>query len=316
MQNKKITSSLVIFLTAVIGLFLTTQWSSPVSAAQQPSVQYQTHVQSIGWQPYVANGQMAGTTGQGKRLEATTIRLANQDSAMTGSVQYQTHIQSIGWQDWAQNGGVSGTSGRALKLEAIRIKLTGNIANYYDVYYRVHAQSFGWLGWASNGQDAGTAGYGYRLEALEVVLVPKGQPAPGNTTNPFYAKTSSTEQDDADKAIESNILANFWAGSVETVGKYSKKLLVGITGTDITPFTVTSVSVSGGSNLSVTYSKEELQVLGFNTNPGYGSKFNGNLTPQQGSSGWDTSNLLVTATVRLQSGKVITVSHKVTPVIN
>ena len=129
---------------------------------------------------------MAGTTGQGKRLEATTIQLANQDSTMTGSVQYQTHIQNIGWQNWTQDGGVSGTSGQALRLEAIRIKLSGNIANYYDVYYRVHAQNFGWLGWASNGQAAGTAGYGYRLEALEVVLVPKGQPAPGSTANAFY----------------------------------------------------------------------------------------------------------------------------------
>ena len=193
MQNNKITSSLVIILTAVIGLLLMSQCSSPVAAAQQPSIQYRTHVQNIGWQPYVANGQMAGTTGQGKRLEATTIQLANQDSTMTGSVQYQTHIQNIGWQNWTQDGGVSGTSGQALRLEAIRIKLSGNIANYYDVYYRVHAQNFGWLGWASNGQAAGTAGYGYRLEALEVVLVPKGQPAPGSTANAFYTIVTATQ---------------------------------------------------------------------------------------------------------------------------
>lgn len=186
MKNNRITGGLVVILTVVIGLLLTTQWSSPISAAQQPSVQYRTHVQDIGWQPYVANGQMAGTTGQGKRLEATTIQLANQDSTMMGSIQYQTHIQNIGWQNWTQDGGISGTSGQSLRLEAIRIKLSGNIANYYDVYYRVHAQNFGWLGWAANGQAVGTAGYGYRLEALEVVLVPKGQPAPGSTANAFY----------------------------------------------------------------------------------------------------------------------------------
>ncbi|WP_455647667.1 hypothetical protein [Leuconostoc sp.] len=316
MQNNKITSSLVIILTAVIGLFLTTQWSSPVAAAQQPSVQYRTHVQSIGWQPYVAYGQVAGTTGQGKRLEATTIQLTNQDSAMTGSIQYQTHVQNIGWQDWTQNGGVSGTSGRALRLEAIRIKLSGNIANYYDVYYRVHAQSFGWLGWASNGQDAGTSGYGYRLEGMEVVLVPKGQPAPGNTTNPFYAKMASTEQDAADKMMESKLSSNFVAGSVQTVGKYAKKLIVAFSVTDLTPFTVTSVSVSDGSNLSASYSQEELEALGFNTNPGNGERFSGYLVPKQESSGWDTSNMFVTATIRLQSGKVITVTQKVLPATN
>ncbi|MGX7061572.1 hypothetical protein ACWN9Y_06665, partial [Leuconostoc carnosum] len=115
---------------------------------------------------------------------------------------------------------------------------------------------------------------------------------------------------------ESNISSNFWAGNDETAGKYSKKLIVGFTGTDITPFTVTKVSVSDGSNLSVSYSEEELETLGFNTNPGDGKKFNGYLMPQQGSIGWDTSNLLATATVRLQDGKVITVTHKVTPVNN
>lgn len=54
--------------------------------------------------------------------------------------------------------------------------------------------------------------------------------------------------------------------------------------------------------------------MGFNTNPGDGKTFGGYLMPQQGSIGWDTSNLLVTATVRLQDGKVITVTQKVTPV--
>ncbi|WP_270746970.1 hypothetical protein [Leuconostoc lactis] len=286
------------------------------SKSSVPSVQYRTHVQSIGWQPYVADGKMAGTTGQAKRLEATAIQLANQDSAMTGSIQYQTHVQNIGWQDWTQNGGVSGTSGRALRLEAIRIKLSGNIANYYDVYYRVHAQSFGWLGWASNGQDAGTSGYGYRLEGMEVVLVPKGQPAPGNTTNPFYAKMASTEQDAADKMMESKLSSNFVAGSVQTVGKYAKKLIVAFSVTDLTPFTVTSVSVSDGSNLSASYSQEELEALGFNTNPGNGERFSGYLVPKQESSGWDTSNMFVTATIRLQSGKVITVTQKVLPATN
>ncbi|WP_187239811.1 hypothetical protein, partial [Lactiplantibacillus plantarum] len=115
---------------------------------------------------------------------------------------------------------------------------------------------------------------------------------------------------------ESNISSNFVAGNVETAGKYSKKLIVGFAGTDITPFTLTKVSVSDGSNLSVSYSEEELETLGFNTNPGDGKKCNGYLMPQQGSIGWNTSNLLVTATVRLQDGKVITVTQKVTPVNN
>ncbi|MFV4896050.1 hypothetical protein [Lactobacillus delbrueckii] len=130
------------------------------------------------------------------------------------------------------------------------------------------------------------------------------------------ADKAAADKAAADKAAQSNISSNFVAGNIETAGKYSKKLIVGFVGTDITPFTVTKVSVSDGSNLSVSYSEEELETLGFNTNPGDGKKFNGYLMPQQGSIGWDTSNLLVTATVRLQNGKVITVTQKVTPVID
>ena len=83
---------------------------------------------------------------------------------------------------------MSGTSGQSLRLEAMKIELTGNMANSYDVYYRVHAQDFGWLGWAKNGEMSGTSGCSKRLEALQVVLVPKGQAAPGDTNSPYVAR--------------------------------------------------------------------------------------------------------------------------------
>ena len=76
------------------------------------------------------------------------------------------------------NGEISGTSGRSLRLEAIEIKLTGEIANYYDIYYRVHVQDFGWLGWAKNGEPSGSAGYSYRLEGIQIKLVEKGEAPP------------------------------------------------------------------------------------------------------------------------------------------
>lgn len=69
------------------------------------------------------------------------------------------------------------------RLEAIQIRLTGAAAESYDVYYRVHAQNTGWMDWAKNGESAGTAGHSYRL--VQVVLVPKGQAAPGPTDRPF-----------------------------------------------------------------------------------------------------------------------------------
>ena len=159
-----------------------------------PTVMYQTHVQSIGWQKWAANGAMAGTQGQYKRLEGIKLQLTNKDFA--GSIEYSTHVEKIGWQAPVKDGQLAGTQGQYKRLEAIKINLTGEIANHYDVYYRVHSQTYGWMGWAKNGESAGTSGQAKRLEGIQVVLVPKGGAAPASnyggiqqlTAAPFVGK--------------------------------------------------------------------------------------------------------------------------------
>lgn len=148
-----------------------------------PSVSYQTHIQSIGWQNSKKDGQMSGTSGLAKRLEGIKIGLSN--TPYTGGIKYRTHVQSYGWMNWANDLSMSGTSGQAKRLEAIEIQLTGEMEKNFDVYYRVHAQSFGWLGWAKNGDPAGSAGYSKRLEGIEIKLVTKGGSAPGSTLNQY-----------------------------------------------------------------------------------------------------------------------------------
>ena len=148
-------------------------------------ISYRAHVQDIGWQEYVSDGEMSGTSGQSKRLEAINIRLS---SVINGGVSYRTHIQDIGWQEYVSDDEMSGTSGQSKRLEAIQIKLTGQTAEKYDIYYRVHCQDFGWLGWAKNGEASGSEGYAKRLEAIEIRLVLKGHAAPGNTDNCFYKR--------------------------------------------------------------------------------------------------------------------------------
>ena len=148
-------------------------------SADSTNIMYKTHVQSFGWQNWVLNGTMSGTSGKAKRLEGINIKLSN--AAYAGGVQYRTHVQTYGWEkEWRKDGAMSGTSGKAKRLEAIQIKLYGEMANHFDVYYRVHAQSYGWLGWAKNGEESGTAGYAKRLEGIQIVLVPKGSAAPAN----------------------------------------------------------------------------------------------------------------------------------------
>lgn len=151
---------------------------------QPAGVFYQTHVQSYGWQDMKQNGQISGTTGEAKRLEAIQIQIKN--LGVSGDICYRTYVQTYGWLEWVKNGQASGTTGEAKRLEAIQISLSGALADQYDVYYRVHAQTYGWLGWAKNGETAGTMGMAKRLEAIEVKLVAKGTTVP-ETGPSFYS---------------------------------------------------------------------------------------------------------------------------------
>lgn len=154
---------------------------------KEPTVQYQTHVQTYGWQEWVCDGDMSGTSGESKRLEGIRIQLYKPE--YDGSIKYRTHVQTYGWMAWTSDGEINGTSGESKRLEAIQIKLTGEMAEHYDIYYRVHAQKYGWLDWAKNGEYAGTAGLSKRLEGIEIVMVKKDGEAPGATDKAYITST-------------------------------------------------------------------------------------------------------------------------------
>lgn len=148
-----------------------------------PDVSYKSHISGIGWEPtFTSNGSTSGTTGQSRRLEALRVSLPNSEDL---GIEYRSHVQNEGWQDWVSNGAVSGTTGKGLQIEAVELKLTGNRAASYDLYYRVHASNFGWLGWTSNGSTAGTTGWSYAVEAIQIVIVKKGDAAPGDTAGAY-----------------------------------------------------------------------------------------------------------------------------------
>ncbi len=156
---------------------------------EETSVTYNTHIQTTGWQDWKEDGEISGSIGKGKRLEAIQIALSGIE--YLGNIQYRVHIQNIGWQDWKQNGEMAGTTGKSFRLEAIEIKLTDQLAEEFNVMYRVHVQNIGWLDWAKNGETTGTAGYGYRLEAIEIKLVPKENHDNEQNGEIFYQKLVS-----------------------------------------------------------------------------------------------------------------------------
>ena len=160
----------------------------PKNSGSSMSVKYRVHVQDYGWEgAYASNGQMSGTSGESKRLEGIELFLSG--TQYSGGIKYKTHVQDYGWQGWSYDGEMSGTQGESKRLEGICIELYGEIAEYYDIYYRVHAQDIGWMAWAKNGECAGTAGRSARLEGIQIVLVPKGEPAPGATYEGITAVT-------------------------------------------------------------------------------------------------------------------------------
>ena len=93
------------------------------------SIVYTTHVQSIGWQgnennvnTWFRDGQMAGTSGRAKRLEAIRVALTG-EMAEHYDVYYRVHAQTYGWLAWTKNGEAAGTAGLSKRLEGIQIVL-------------------------------------------------------------------------------------------------------------------------------------------------------------------------------------------------
>ena len=153
------------------------------------NVSVSAHVQNIGWMDPVSSGKVAGTTGRGLNLEALKISLEVDGTAsqeqLANAISVEAHVSNVGWQAAVGNGGTAGTTGQSRAVEALRVRLSADLSARYTVWYRVHSAEFGWLGWACDGADAGSAGYGRAVQAVQVAVLPKGDPAPGDTTCPF-----------------------------------------------------------------------------------------------------------------------------------
>lgn len=127
----------------------------------QPIIEYASHIQNKGWMPYVKDGETCGSTGEGLRLEALTVRYFGE-----GYLDFQVHIQNLGWTEVRRNGEIAGTMGIGLRVEAIIFNLKNTSKK---IKYRVHVENIGWMPWVYNGEVAGTTGRGLKIEAIEIV---------------------------------------------------------------------------------------------------------------------------------------------------
>lgn len=119
---------------------------------------YQVHMKDIGWGSMVYDGEMAGTTGEGRRVEAVRI------DPFSYIISAKAHLQDIGWVTYGiiNKDTIIGTVGESRRLEALC--LTGN------VIYRAHIAEEGWSAWtqADGIATVGTVGMSHAIEAIEI----------------------------------------------------------------------------------------------------------------------------------------------------
>ena len=99
-------------------------YTKNIKVDRKPHVQYQAHVEDIGWQDWKQDGEISGTSGRSLRIEAIRIKLEGTDKY---SVKYRMHVQDIGWQDWCYDGETAGTQTLSKRVEAIEIQIVDKI---------------------------------------------------------------------------------------------------------------------------------------------------------------------------------------------
>ncbi len=138
---------------------------------------YRAHVADYGWLPAVRDGQVAGTTGKSKQLEA--IKITPPEGL---ELTVKLHVQDTGWVTYSgvkrgegsgegssANDPIIGTVGRSLRAEAIEVVVDKNTTGK-RLRYQVHLAGTGWTGWVWADTATGSVGLGKAIEAVQFVL--------------------------------------------------------------------------------------------------------------------------------------------------
>ncbi len=142
----------------------------PGNAANNHGLYYRTHVQDLGWLDPVHDGQVSGTTGYGKQVEALKIDTRKLPGV---TLNVKAHIQDIGWKLYKdiRHDTVIGTVGKNKRIEAIEIEASGLPAGK-KLLYRTHSANVGWTGWIEAGFTTGSVGMKRAIEAIQIKITP------------------------------------------------------------------------------------------------------------------------------------------------
>lgn len=142
-------------------------------------INYSTQVQSYGWMPESSNGELNGTVGENKRIEAIKISLSGPE-AENYSIFYTVELQS-NYVNWGSNGEPVGTEGFSIGVTNITISITSKygsvgygdptlayVSSNFPLKYKTHVQSEGWQDYVRSGEMSGTSGKALRLEGIQI----------------------------------------------------------------------------------------------------------------------------------------------------
>lgn len=131
-------------------------------------LRYRAHVHKAGWLGVVQAGEIAGTTGQDRRMEAYSVSSDTAPGESRPTLRYAAYVQDSGWLPNVSWDGIAGTTGQSRRLEAMRCD---SPSTGWTCWYRVHVADIGWQGWFSEGQTAGTTGQARPMEAFQMQLL-------------------------------------------------------------------------------------------------------------------------------------------------
>ncbi len=132
-------------------------------------VLYAIHSHGADWSSFFADSSY-GMAPAGSYLTAVRATLEGQPEDMTGTIEYSVNLSGSGWLDWCEDGAEAGKADGDMALEAVRVRLSGELAEYYDVFYSV-LQNNTWTEWVKNGEEAGVSGAGLHMDGVRMSVV-------------------------------------------------------------------------------------------------------------------------------------------------
>ena len=143
------------------------QLDGNVQPTNNAGLYYRAHVQEYGWREWIHDGQIAGSTGESKRLEALNIDVSRIEGL---HLDIKAHIQDYGWKEYKdiQSNTVIGTTGESRRIEAIELNYSANNTCKKRIKYQLHLSGYGWTNVTDIGFTTGTTGISTGIEAIKI----------------------------------------------------------------------------------------------------------------------------------------------------